>query len=106
MKKAIAAVLGAAALGTTLVACSSNETATSTKEPFTLNGAGASFPAMLYQNWFQSFAQDTGNPYATLAEAFVQVDRDTEWTLVSEIEPMIIGMMVAATIHFYAVFLF
>jgi phosphate transport system substrate-binding protein len=61
MKKAIVAVLGAAALGTTLVACSSNETATSTKESFTLNGAGASFPAMLYQNWFQSFAKDTGN---------------------------------------------
>jgi phosphate transport system substrate-binding protein len=61
MKKAIAAVLGAAALGTTLVACSSNETATSTKEPFSLNGAGASFPAMLYQNWTQSFAEDTGN---------------------------------------------
>ena len=61
MKKAIAAILGAAALGTTLVACSSNETATSTKEPFKLNGAGASFPAMLYQNWTQSFAKDTGN---------------------------------------------
>ena len=61
MKKAIAAILGAAALGTTLVACSSNETATSTKEPFKLNGAGASFPAMLYNNMLQSFAQDTGN---------------------------------------------
>ena len=61
MKKAIAAVLGAAALGTTLVACSSNETATPTKEPFTLNGAGASFPASLYTSWFASFAQDTGN---------------------------------------------
>jgi len=61
MKKAIAAVLGAAALGTTLVACSSNETATSTKEPFTLNGAGASFPAMLYQAMFQDMAKSTGN---------------------------------------------
>ena len=61
MKKAIAAVLGAATLGTTLVACSSNETATSTKEPFTLNGAGASFPAMLYQAMFQDMAKSTGN---------------------------------------------
>jgi phosphate transport system substrate-binding protein len=61
MKKAIAAVLGVAALGTTLVACSSNETATSTKEPFTLNGAGASFPAMLYQAMFQDMAKSTGN---------------------------------------------
>ena len=61
MKKAIAAVLGAAALGTTLVACSSNETATSTKEPFTLNGAGATFPAMLYNNMLQDFAKSTGN---------------------------------------------
>ena len=61
MKKAIAAILGAAALGTTLVACSSNETATSTKEPFKLNGAGASFPAMLYNNMLQDFAESTGN---------------------------------------------
>ena len=61
MKKAIAAVLGAAVLGTTLVACSSNETATSTKEPFSLNGAGATFPAMLYNNMLQDFAKSTGN---------------------------------------------
>ena len=61
MKKAIAAILGAAALGTTLVACSSNETATSTKETFTLNGAGATFPAMLYNNMLQDFAKSTGN---------------------------------------------
>ena len=59
MKKILAAV-GAVALGGTLVACGSapNDTA---KAPFTLNGAGATFPAMLYQNWFQSFAKDTGN---------------------------------------------
>jgi phosphate transport system substrate-binding protein len=31
------------------------------EEKFTLNGAGASFPASLYNAWFQSFAQDTGN---------------------------------------------
>ena len=60
MKKAIASVLGAAALSTTLIACSSNETA-SVKEPFTLNGAGASFPASLYNSWLGSFAEETGN---------------------------------------------
>ena len=52
--KAIAAAVVAAPL---VVACGSAEKA----ETFTLNGAGASFPAMLYQNWTQSFAQDTGN---------------------------------------------
>jgi len=53
--KAIAAVSLAAPL---MVACGSAEKA---DEKFTLNGAGASFPAMLYQNWTQSFAKDTGN---------------------------------------------
>ena len=62
MKKAIAAVLGAAALGTTLIACSSNDNVTtSVKEPFTLNGAGASFPAMFYNNVLVDFAKETGN---------------------------------------------
>ena len=51
--KAIAAIAAAAPL---MVACGAQETA-----KFTLNGAGATFPAMLYQNWFQSFAKDTGN---------------------------------------------
>ena len=60
MKKTLVALMGVAALGTTLVACSSNETTTA-KEPFTLNGAGATFPAGLYNAWFQSFAQETGN---------------------------------------------
>ena len=55
--KAIAAAALAAPL---VVACSSTEQA-STSEPFKLNGAGASFPAMLYNNMLQSFAQDTGN---------------------------------------------
>ena len=55
--KAIAAAALAAPL---VVACGSTEQA-STSEPFKLNGAGASFPAMLYQNWTQSFAKDTGN---------------------------------------------
>jgi len=54
--KAIAAAALAAPL---VVACGSTEQAS--VEPFTLNGAGASFPAMLYQNWTQSFAKDTGN---------------------------------------------
>ena len=55
--KAIAAAALAAPL---VVACGSTEQA-STSEPFKLNGAGASFPAMLYNNMLQSFAQDTGN---------------------------------------------
>jgi len=55
--KAIAAAALAAPL---VVACGSTEQV-STSEPFSLNGAGASFPAMLYQNWTQSFAEDTGN---------------------------------------------
>jgi len=55
--KALVAVVAATPL---MVACGSNQTA-EVKEPFKLNGAGASFPAMLYQNWTQSFAKDTGN---------------------------------------------
>ena len=55
--KAIAAIVAATPL---MVACGSNQTA-EVKEPFKLNGAGASFPAMLYNNMLQSFAQDTGN---------------------------------------------
>ena len=31
------------------------------KEEFRINGAGASFPAMLYANWFNSFSKETGN---------------------------------------------
>ena len=52
--KAIAAALLAAPL---VVACGSTETA----EKFTLNGAGATFPAPLYNAWFTSFAEETGN---------------------------------------------
>jgi len=55
--KAIAAAALAAPL---MVACGSTENVEVSK-PFSLNGAGASFPAMLYQNWTQSFAKDTGN---------------------------------------------
>ena len=57
MKKVLATA-GAIALGGTLVACGSAPQETA---KFTLNGAGASFPAMLYQSWTQSFATDTGN---------------------------------------------
>jgi phosphate transport system substrate-binding protein len=53
--KAIAAIVAATPL---MVACGSS---TEKVEKFTLNGAGASFPASLYTLWFASFAQDTGN---------------------------------------------
>ena len=52
--KAIAAALVAAPM---LVACGGTET----KEVVTLNGAGATFPAPLYQNWFQTYAQEGGH---------------------------------------------
>ena len=39
-----------------MVACGSAE-----KTSFTLNGAGATFPAPLYTSWFQTMAQETGN---------------------------------------------
>ena len=54
--KALAAVLAATPL---MVACGSNQTAEKTS--FTLNGAGATFPAPLYNSWFQTMAQETGN---------------------------------------------
>ena len=54
--KAIAAIAAATPL---MVACGGpTETAS---EPFTLNGAGATFPAPLYNSWFQTMAQETGN---------------------------------------------
>ena len=53
--KAIAAALVAAPL---VVACGSTEQA---KQPFKLNGAGATFPAPLYNSWLQEFAKETGN---------------------------------------------
>jgi len=55
--KALAAVVAATPL---MVACGSNQTA-EVKKPFTLNGAGATFPAPLYNSWFQTMAQETGN---------------------------------------------
>ena len=51
--KALAAVAAATPL---MVACGSAE-----KTSFKLNGAGATFPAPLYNAWFTSFAQETGN---------------------------------------------
>ena len=55
--KAIAAAALAAPL---VVACSSTEQA-STVEPFKLNGAGATFPATLYNSMLYDFNKDTGN---------------------------------------------
>ena len=51
--KALAAIAAATPL---MVACGNAE-----KTSFTLNGAGATFPAPLYNSWFQTMAQDTGN---------------------------------------------
>jgi len=57
--KAIAAAALAAPL---MVACASTENKeVSQKEPYKLNGAGASFPAMLYNNMLQDLAAKTGN---------------------------------------------
>ena len=53
--KAIAAALVAAPL---VVACGSTEQA---KQPFKLNGAGATFPAPLYNSWLGAFHEETGN---------------------------------------------
>ena len=51
--KALAAVAAATPL---MVACGSAE-----KTSFKLNGAGATFPAPLYNAWLGSFAEETGN---------------------------------------------
>ena len=51
--KALAAVAAATPL---MVACGSAE-----KTSFTLNGAGATFPAPLYNAWFSDFSNETGN---------------------------------------------
>ena len=53
--KAIAAAGRAAPL---VVACGSTEQA---KQPFKLNGAGATFPAPLYTSWLGAFHEETGN---------------------------------------------
>ena len=41
-----------------MVACGSTEQA---KQPFKLNGAGATFPAPLYTSWLGAFHEETGN---------------------------------------------
>ena len=51
--KALAAVAAATPL---MVACGSAE-----KTSFKLNGAGATFPAPLYNAWLASFAKETGS---------------------------------------------
>ena len=51
--KALAAVIAATPL---MVACGSSDNTT-----FKLNGAGATFPAPLYQRWFTNFNKETGN---------------------------------------------
>ena len=51
--KVLAAVAAATPL---MVACGSAE-----KTSFKLNGAGATFPAPLYNSWFQNMARETGN---------------------------------------------
>ena len=51
--KALAAVAAATPL---MVACGSAE-----KTSFTLNGAGATFPAPLYNSWFQDYNKETGH---------------------------------------------
>ena len=50
------AIASALALLPLAVACGSTP-----KETFSLNGAGATFPAPLYNSWLVSFAQETGN---------------------------------------------
>ena len=55
--KALAAVVAATPL---MVACGSAE-----KTSFKLNGAGATFPAPLYNSWLQNMAQETGNQVIT-----------------------------------------
>ena len=55
MKKVLA-TLAAVAAGGTLVACGSAPEQASTFTPQTLTAAGATFPAPLYQRWFQDYA--------------------------------------------------
>ena len=50
------ALVTVATIAPIMVACGSAD-----KTTFKLNGAGATFPAPLYNNWFQTFAQETGN---------------------------------------------
>ena len=60
MKKVLA-TLAAVAAGGTLVACGSAPESASTFTPETLTAAGATFPAPLYQRWFQDYAASGGH---------------------------------------------
>ena len=60
MKKVLAA-LAAVATGGTLVACGSAPETASTFTPQTLTAAGATFPAPLYQRWFNDYATSGGH---------------------------------------------
>jgi phosphate transport system substrate-binding protein len=62
MQKTLAVTAGAIVVGgSILAACAPKQEVTVVKEPFKLNGAGATFPASLYQAWFSDFASETGN---------------------------------------------
>ena len=52
------AIMTAVLAAPLVVACGSNEQA---NEPFKLNGAGATFPAMYYNSVLTSMAKETGN---------------------------------------------
>jgi len=81
--KAIAAALLAAPL---VVACGSTEKA----ETFTLNGAGASFPAPLYTAWFGSFAEETGNQVNYQAVGVVLVSVNSLQRLLTSVPLMVL----------------
>lgn len=49
-------IFGAGLVAALLASCGSTQ-----KTNFTLNGAGATFPAPLYNAWFQEFQKETGN---------------------------------------------
>ena len=60
MKKVLA-TLAAVAAGGTLVACGSAPESASTFTPQRLTAAGATFPAPLYNRWFQDYAKEGGH---------------------------------------------
>jgi phosphate transport system substrate-binding protein len=60
MKKVLA-TLAAVAAGGTLVACGSAPESASTFTPQRLTAAGATFPAPLYNRWFQDYANEGGH---------------------------------------------
>ena len=60
MKKVLATLAAVAAVGT-LVACGSAPESASTFTPQRLTAAGATFPAPLYNRWFQDYANEGGH---------------------------------------------